>query len=490
MSSIGTQPHELPVSRLSFASAAVPDVRSRNTFETVATFAEQVCDVFTVTLACVASHHLYSALNIGRRIRYADSVVIPVAIGFGIVFAVLLAIDGGYTRANSLLQIRETERILRATFRSFVALFIVSFTVGHLISRATLLFAMVLVPGLLAIEKQCLYLLLQFLRSRGYGIRKVIVYGAGATGRRLFSAFHRSPRLGFKPVAIVDDDSAMVGSHLRAYSYRNGQSLEIITGPINETLISEYGAETVVVAIPSLGEERLTEITEAAIAAGANVAFVPKLSHRTDLVSNYLDIDGLLISSFHAPVYGTWYDAAKRLFDLGCSALILCLSAPLWLVLGVLIKLDSRGPVLFRQERIGKNGAPFHIFKFRTMHVDAPKYAVHPKDADDPRITNIGRWLRRTSLDELPQVLNVLKGEMSLVGPRPEMPFIVARYEDRHCQRLQVVPGITGLWQLSGDRAYQIHENIHYDLYYIRNRNFFMDMAIILHTFVFAMKGV
>jgi lipopolysaccharide/colanic/teichoic acid biosynthesis glycosyltransferase len=145
---------------------------------------------------------------------------------------------------------------------------------------------------------------------------------------------------------------------------------------------------------------------------------------------------------------------------------------------------------LFRQERVGLNGEPFRMFKFRTMYTDASAYAYSPKESDDPRITRLGRFLRRTSLDELPQLLNVLIGNMSLVGPRPEMPFIVETYTERHAQRLQVTPGITGLWQLSGDRSYLIHENLEYDLYYIKHRNFFMDLAILLHTTIFAMRGV
>jgi lipopolysaccharide/colanic/teichoic acid biosynthesis glycosyltransferase len=124
------------------------------------------------------------------------------------------------------------------------------------------------------------------------------------------------------------------------------------------------------------------------------------------------------------------------------------------------------------------------------MHTTSPTFGLHPTRSDDPRVTRVGRWLRRTSLDELPQLINVLKGEMSLVGPRPEMPFIVERYNVSHSQRLNVIPGLTGLWQLSADRNFLIHENIQYDLYYIRNRNFFMDLAILLHTVIFAMKGV
>jgi lipopolysaccharide/colanic/teichoic acid biosynthesis glycosyltransferase len=124
------------------------------------------------------------------------------------------------------------------------------------------------------------------------------------------------------------------------------------------------------------------------------------------------------------------------------------------------------------------------------MLTDAPQYDYSPTSTADPRITRIGRFLRRTSLDELPQIMNVLKGEMSLVGPRPEMPFIVEGYNALHRLRLMVKPGITGLWQLSADRASPIHENIEYDLYYIRNRCFFMDLAILLHTVIFAAKGI
>jgi lipopolysaccharide/colanic/teichoic acid biosynthesis glycosyltransferase len=172
------------------------------------------------------------------------------------------------------------------------------------------------------------------------------------------------------------------------------------------------------------------------------------------------------------------------------AVILLLLALPVWAILAVLIRCDSKGPVFFHQRRVGTRGKPFQLYKFRTMHTDAPKFDFHPTTSDDPRITRVGRWLRRTSLDELPQLINIIKGEMSLVGPRPEMPFIVDQYGRGHRQRLEVIPGLTGLWQLSADRRFLIHENIQYDLYYIRNRNFFMDVAILLHTAVFAINGV
>lgn len=182
------------------------------------------------------------------------------------------------------------------------------------------------------------------------------------------------------------------------------------------------------------------------------------------------------------------YAVCKRALDVTLSALFLVLLAPLLALIVLLVRLDSPGPALFIQKRVGRNGQLFDIYKFRSMYSGTAKYHFSPVTSLDPRITRVGRLLRRTSLDELPQLLNVLLGNMSLVGPRPEMPFIVQRYNQQQRQRLSVIPGITGLWQISPHRAYPIHQNIEYDLYYIRNRTFLMDMAILVQTLSFTMR--
>ena len=163
---------------------------------------------------------------------------------------------------------------------------------------------------------------------------------------------------------------------------------------------------------------------------------------------------------------------------------------PLFVVTAILITLDSSGPVFFRHNRVGKDGRPFALWKFRSMKMDVPKYEVSPRSADDARLTRIGRLLRRWSIDELPQLINVLKGDMSLVGPRPEMPFLVAEYGPVECQRFKARPGITGLWQISPARAFPIHENLQYDLHYIRNQNFLLDCAILLRTLTAVAYGI
>jgi lipopolysaccharide/colanic/teichoic acid biosynthesis glycosyltransferase len=180
----------------------------------------------------------------------------------------------------------------------------------------------------------------------------------------------------------------------------------------------------------------------------------------------------------------------KRGVDIAGSSVMLIICAPLFAVVAALIKLDSEGPALFRQKRIGKDGEPFDIWKFRSMRIDAHPYARSPVGDHDPRLTRIGRALRRFSIDELPQLVNVLKGEMSLVGPRPEMPYIVEKYGPLERQRLCVRPGITGLWQISPARAMPIHENLNYDFTYIETQCIGLDFIILLRTITAVIRGI
>jgi lipopolysaccharide/colanic/teichoic acid biosynthesis glycosyltransferase len=184
------------------------------------------------------------------------------------------------------------------------------------------------------------------------------------------------------------------------------------------------------------------------------------------------------------------YPIFKRIFDLAVSIFAITVLSPLWLIIAIIIKFDSPGPVVFRQKRVGLNGKEFDFFKFRSMHVSSEVYALTPKSSEDPRITRFGRWLRRSSLDELPQFFNVFKGEMSIVGPRPEMPFIVATYNEEQRERLRVKPGITGVWQISAVRGEPIHANMEYDLFYIEHRSILLDFIIMCKTVATAIRGI
>lgn len=176
------------------------------------------------------------------------------------------------------------------------------------------------------------------------------------------------------------------------------------------------------------------------------------------------------------------YFLLKRLMDIIFGAIGLIITLPFYSLILFYIKKDSPGPAIIQQERVGQHGRKFILYKFRTMPTGTDLYAAAPRGGDDPRITKIGRILRQYSLDELPQFWNVLRGEMSLVGPRPEMPFIVSRYTDWQKMRLTVKPGITGIWQILGRKDLPLEENIEYDLYYIFHQSFFLDLAILLRT--------
>ena len=210
-------------------------------------------------------------------------------------------------------------------------------------------------------------------------------------------------------------------------------------------------------------------------------------AHRDESLTTSFDLQ----TSLKTPKTGTLVERlssfyakrGKHMFDTVAAFFLILIFAPLMALIAVLIKFTSRGSVFFSHKRVGLNNEMFVIHKFRSLHVDTPTYSEKPDSTEDRRITLIGKWLRKTSLDELPQLFNVLKGEMSLVGPRPEMPFLAKDYEASENQRHLVRPGMTGLWQLSPRRRGTIREGIPVDLEYIENLSFWNDFKILLRTF-------
>lgn len=204
---------------------------------------------------------------------------------------------------------------------------------------------------------------------------------------------------------------------------------------------------------------------------------------------------------------------SKRLMDLLLASIGIVVSAPFMLVIAACIRLDSRGPVLYRQTRVGRGGQPFTLLKFRTMYQDADpeihrryfqsyfhnqlpgcEESIETREAlfkmtDDPRITRVGQFLRRTSIDELPQVFNVIRGDMSLVGPRPPLPYEVEEYQEWHMGRLKALPGITGLWQVSGRSRMTFDEMVRMDLDYIARQSLWLDLRILLQTIPVVVSG-
>lgn len=451
--------------------------------ETGADFLTSVASVFLAYYSC-------RVLSIGRHVRYPMINVTLFAATVGLLVVLLFERESAYRGSSSLLRIRETERSLRIPFLALLLLLPVSLIVGELFSRAALLCLAVILPALLLLQKYVLFSSVQILHERGYGVRRVVIYGAGQAGRRLFTALVQSPKLGFHPVAMMDDDIGLQGVPLYELGYSRRNAISVQRTPITGNFLRSIRCDTLFIAVTGLQPEAILAAMQAATEEKVQVAFLPDRINLNSRATESVDLDGVLLTFTASRENLSSYLAVKRIFDLSVSLALFILLLPVMLVISLLIRLDSPGPVLFWQKRIGRNGRRFNIAKFRTMHTDSPRYSRSPVEPDDERITRAGRFLRKTSLDELPQLWNVIQGEMSLVGPRPEMPFLVEQYDPIQRQRLQVLPGITGLWQLSADRAFHIHENPEYDMYYIRNRGFFLDIAILIHTAFFAMRGM
>jgi exopolysaccharide biosynthesis polyprenyl glycosylphosphotransferase len=242
------------------------------------------------------------------------------------------------------------------------------------------------------------------------------------------------------------------------------------------------GVHEVFVADPALGHTRMLSLVLDCEDLGVEFRVVTNLFEVLTAGTPIELVDDLPLVRLGRERVSPLYEPLKRAMDLALAGLALVAAAPVMLWVALRIRATSPGPALFRQERVGQGGAVFRIWKFRTMARDADPEARAPARASDPRVTAYGRWLRAASLDELPQLWNVLRGEMSLVGPRPEMPFIVAGYDEWQRRRLSVKPGITGLWQILGRKDLPMHENLHYDFYYIRNRSLWLDLSILIRS--------
>jgi len=254
-------------------------------------------------------------------------------------------------------------------------------------------------------------------------------------------------------------------------------------------LVYEHRVDEVLVADPELpGRELMRAIGES---EAAHLEFLIIAGPLQVLIAA-TELTGpadLPVLELRQRAFGPIQQVAKRLCDILGALIVLVLTSPLMLGIALAIRRQTGATALFRQRRVGLHGREFTMLKFRTMRPDTAAYAPSPDTADDDRITPVGRWLRRYSLDELPQLLNVLRGEMSIVGPRPEMPFLVAQYEPWQRRRLEALPGLTGLWQILGRKDLPLRENIEYDFYYIRNQSLLLDLAIFLRTLPIVLLG-
>ena len=313
------------------------------------------------------------------------------------------------------------------------------------------------------------------LRRRGLSEVPVLVVGTGVTAIRLLQKLQDHPEIGYRVVGLLALEAPAEAKDVAGVPLLGG--VAELPAIARATRVAE-----VFIAEPSLSHRHMLSLVLDCEDQGLTFRCVTNLFEVLTAGTSLELVDDLPLVRLGRERAPWFYEPVKRGFDVALAALALVACAPLFAWIAWRVRATSPGPALFAQDRVGRDGALFRIFKFRSMSADAERYARGPVGGGDPRVTRFGRWLRATSFDELPQLWNVLRGEMSLVGPRPEMPFIAAGYDAWQRRRLSVAPGITGLWQILGRKDLPMHENLQYDFYYIRNRSLVLDAWILFKT--------
>jgi len=322
---------------------------------------------------------------------------------------------------------------------------------------------------------------------------RVLIVGAGKVGRQVAQEIQAQSWTGLTLVGYLDDDPSKQGSLVEGAP---------VLGQLEAAnrLVQSQRIDEVILALPLRAHGPLEDLVLALQTLPVRVRVVPDFFDLAIFRATIDDFGGIPLIGLRDPAIDGYNRTIKRAFDLLIATLGLLLVWPIMLLVAIAIKLDSPGPVFFKQQRVGENARVFTMIKFRSMVVDAEQRqaevmkttdngVVMHKTANDPRITRVGHFIRRTSLDEIPQLFNVLKGDMSLVGPRPELPFLVERYERWQRQRFAVPPGITGWWQINGRSDKLMHLHTEDDLYYIRNYSPLLDLQILWRTIAVVLRG-
>lgn len=452
-----------------------------------------ILDIVLINVAFWLAYLIRYQLGIPYPVEEQFFTTYPIFIPYAILltFLCLLTyqIDGLYEQRRGRRLFDEIYRIASGTMTSIVIVVAVTFYLQPLYySRGMILLSGAIVVLFLAAVRIIKYAIAAQMRKRGVGVARVLIVGAGEVGRSVMRSILADPGLGYQIAGYVDDNPEKGNGKLGRIQGLGGidQIGDIILGS---------DVDEVIVTLPWMYHRKIMLIVEDCERENVRVMVVPDVfqqrMHRLDLQS----LNGIPLIGLGEVKMGSGALLTKRVIDLTISLVALPLLAIIYAVVAVLIKIESPGPVIFKHHRVGQNGKEFDLYKFRSMipgaeeiqaeladlnEADGPLFKI--KDKKDPRITRVGRLIRRTSIDELPQLLNVLRGEMSLVGPRPGTPSEVAQYEPWQRKRLAVKPGISGLWQVSGRSDVPFAEMCLLDIFYIENWSLDLEIRILLQT--------
>ncbi len=451
-----------------------------------------VTDILLVFIAFGLAYYVRYDLQVLRPVFEINQVSFEPYIPYMLVYAIWISINyrgaGLYKLVRGRPWMEEVYTIINGTTNATVLITAISFFLQPIaFSRLMLVYAAAFTVILLATSRVIQRLAYAHLRSKGIGVQRVLIVGVGEAGQAVLRTMIARKELGFLPVGYLDDDPERgdvdIG-RVRGLGKTNNLTQAIKQNRVN----------LVVITLRWEHHDRIVRLVRSAQRAGADVRVVPDVFQLNMKQLHVENLDGIPLLGVSGETQ--FYDA-NRIFKRVLDMSLIILGAPILLLLfgmvALAVRLDSAGPIIYRQRRVGENGREFDMLKFRSMIPDAEKYrqqlveahkldARHPKIPDDPRITRVGKFLRKTSLDELPNFINVARGHMSLVGPRPPTPDEVELYEPWHRQRLKIMPGITGLWQISGRSNVPFEEMCLLDIYYIENWSIKLDIQILMMT--------
>uniref|UniRef100_A0A540VNY7 Sugar transferase n=1 Tax=Litorilinea aerophila TaxID=1204385 RepID=A0A540VNY7_9CHLR len=449
-------------------------------------------DMLLILLAFGGAYYVRYHLQWFRAVDPAFQVdlwtYVPFALALVVVLPLAFRFSGvyPYRRGRSLLE--EVYTIGTATTGGVVVLITASLFFSPLLySRLIFLYTALLVTLFLGLSRFTIALLRSHLRAYGVGVERMLLVGAGDVGRMVMRTVAARPDLGYHLVGFLDDNPLKGKTDIGPFK---------ALGPVDnlhQVLDTYRPVDRVIICLPWQSHRMIQRLLRTCERHGVRAQVVPDLFQLTKNQMEVEELNGIpLISTRDVSIRG-WNRVVKRASDLVLAGVGSLVALPLAALIAVAIKLDSPGPVIYSQTRIGRNGQPFRCYKFRSMVVGAEELRQELraqnessgplfKIRNDPRRTRVGRFLRRWSLDELPQLINVLRGEMSIVGPRPNLPEEVEQYEEWHKKRLTVSPGITGLWQVSGRSDLTFDEMVLLDIYYVENWSLTLDLAIMLRS--------
>lgn len=347
-------------------------------------------------------------------------------------------------------------------------------------SRGLIAIYSVVCAFLMILERLIIRWVLSHIRSRGYNIKHILLVGYSRAAEEYISRIKANPQWGYVIRGILDDKVPRGTTYKGVKVIGNIDNLGMIL-PISQL-------DEIAVTLSLSDYDRLEELVGMCEKSGVHTKFIPDYNSLIPNKPYTEDLNGLpVINIRYIPLTNTFNAIIKRLFDIISSLAALIILSPFLLIVAIIIKCTSKGPIIFKQERVGLHNKSFNMYKFRTMYVqDSEEEAKAWTTKNDPRVTKVGKFFRRTSIDELPQLVNILKGDMSVVGPRPERPQFVEKFKEeipRYMIKHQVRPGLTGWAQINGFRGdTSIRKRIDYDIYYIENWSFGFDIKIIFLT--------